>query len=69
MTCRMRLGIAVLLTRMARAPSIVGAQTPVLQSPLRLGDVIRIAGERKSEIQARERAAQAVFLSSLIARV
>jgi hypothetical protein len=34
------------------------------------GVVIRIAGERRSEIQAaRERAAQAVFLSSLIARV
>jgi outer membrane protein TolC len=63
MKSRTRLGIALLLTAMASAPSIAAVQTvPVLPSPLRLGDVIRIAAERRNEIQAaraRSRAAEA----------
>jgi cobalt-zinc-cadmium efflux system outer membrane protein len=63
MTARTRLGIGLLLAATACAPSLAAAQTaPVLPSPLGLGDVIRIAGERRDEIQAahaRSRAAEA----------
>jgi outer membrane protein, heavy metal efflux system len=63
MTARTRLGIGVLLAATTCAPSLAAAQTaPVLPSPIGLGDVIRIAGERRDEIQAahaRSRAAEA----------
>jgi hypothetical protein len=37
----------------ASSPSSAAAQaTPVLPSPLSIGDVIRLAGERRDEIQA-----------------
>ena len=48
------LRFVLLLTAWAStSPSLAGAQTaPVLPSPLSLGDVIRIASERRDEIQA-----------------
>jgi cobalt-zinc-cadmium efflux system outer membrane protein len=62
MTCRTGLEIALLLTMTAGVPSVVVAQAaPALPSPLGLGDVIRIASERRDEIQAaraRTRAAE-----------
>ena len=52
----LRVALLVLVMVLIR-PSLAAAQTtPVLPSPLRLGDVIRLASERRDEIQAaRER--------------
>jgi outer membrane protein, heavy metal efflux system len=54
--------VAALVVAVAGWPSLVGAQTQVaLPSPLRLVDVVRIAGERRAEIdvaRARTRAAE-----------
>src|SRR5689334_15968772 len=45
--------VLVIATWMATAPNPVVAQAaPVLSSPLRLGDVLRLAGERRDEIEA-----------------
>ena len=63
MNSRTGLRFALLLTVWATWPTAAAAQTPsVLPSPLSIGDVIRLSGERRDEIQtarARIRAGEA----------
>lgn len=49
---RLRFVVLVTMSTMTLPAAAAGQTTPVLPAPLSLGDVVRIAGERRDEIQA-----------------